>query len=48
MESTAWMDCEQCVYWKKCFSENKDPDEALKALEKLGCCDICIEDSMQD
>ena len=41
-------DCEHCVFYQKVFSEHEDPDDALRALEELGCCDICYEDSMQE
>ena len=42
------MDCENCVYWQRAFSENEDPDDAERALEKMNVCEICIEDSMQE
>lgn len=41
-------DCEHCVFYQKVFSEHEDPDEAEAALNEMGCCEICIEDQMQE
>ena len=43
-----WCDCENCENRKRCFAEHKDPDEAEAALNEMGCCEICIEDQMQE
>ena len=34
-------DCENCPYWLECFEENKDPDDAERALEEMEVCNMC-------
>lgn len=41
-------DCENCPHWLRCFEENKDPDDAERALEEMEVCNICYEDSIQE
>lgn len=42
------MDCENCPYWNRCLEQYKDPDDALRALEEMNVCEICLEDAMQE
>lgn len=42
------LDCENCSFYQRCMEQHEDPDDALRALEEIGCCDICFEDSMQE
>ena len=37
---------EYCAYARKCFEENKDPDDALNDLQKY--CDNCVFASMEE